>query len=332
MPSPGDVAGHPTPVLLCRSEGPWWAIAHAGVPESPSNSRAACNRGVLTSVRVTGPRCATSSASRHAPCLVRSHPGLGGALQRWPPSRAVESRHSSRAAPINPSSTGSAECCSSNATSASGAPEARGTFSASASTSPSRCGSSSTQRRPRRPRPVEGRTRGGLPAARTSNRSHQQQVVGPARHAPLMRSIHHRVPFTRAKPPAAALEEEPGRWTADQPGKCPAGQVRDMLTGLGMLLAASAGHFLAVHINCRRPSNVHPTATECPGPLGRPSSADARADEAALVRQDHGVHPVAQLKLGEDAGDVGLHRGLAEEQLGRDLGVRAPPRDEAQHF
>jgi hypothetical protein len=137
-----------------------------------------------------------------------------------------------RAAPINPLQRAQPSAAAAMPPQRPDAPEARGTFSASVSTSPSRCGSSSTQGPP----DVRDRLRGG-PAvvsrplapttARTNNSSHQQQVVGPARHAPVMRSIHHRVPFTREKPPAAALEEEPGRWTADQPGKCPAGQVRD---------------------------------------------------------------------------------------------------------
>jgi hypothetical protein len=137
-----------------------------------------------------------------------------------------------RAAPINPLQRAQPSAAAAMPPQRPDAPEARGTFSASVSTSPSRCGSSSTQGPP----DVRDRLRGG-PAvvsrplapttARTNNSSQQQQVVGPARHAPVMRSIHHRVPFTREKPPAAALEEEPGRWTADQPGKCPAGQVRD---------------------------------------------------------------------------------------------------------
>ena len=58
----------------------------------------------------------------------------------------------------------------------------------------------------------------------------------------------------------------------------------------------------------------------------RRRSAGARPDQPRLVGEDHGLHPVAQAELGEHAAEVGLHRRLADEQLGRDLGVRQAAR------
>jgi hypothetical protein len=51
-----------------------------------------------------------------------------------------------------------------------------------------------------------------------------------------------------------------------------------------------------------------------------------------LVGHDDRLHAVAQAQLGEDPRDVGLHGRLGEEQLARDLDVRAPAGDEEQHL
>ena len=45
-------------------------------------------------------------------------------------------------------------------------------------------------------------------------------------------------------------------------------------------------------------------------------------DDAVFVGVDGDLHPVAQIELGEDAGDVALDGGLAEIEPGGDLGVR----------
>lgn len=50
-------------------------------------------------------------------------------------------------------------------------------------------------------------------------------------------------------------------------------------------------------------------------------SASSRFDEAALVGENHRLHPVAEAELGEDAGDVGLDRALADEQVGGGYGL-----------
>ena len=49
----------------------------------------------------------------------------------------------------------------------------------------------------------------------------------------------------------------------------------------------------------------------------------AGADEAAFVRDDHGLRAVADAELGEDAVDMGLHGRLPEVELRGDLRVRA---------
>src|SRR3954454_24505273 len=53
-------------------------------------------------------------------------------------------------------------------------------------------------------------------------------------------------------------------------------------------------------------------------------------NEAGLVRGDDGLHAVAQVKFGQDMPEVGLHRGLAEEQLGGDLGVGEATADQSE--
>jgi hypothetical protein len=51
-----------------------------------------------------------------------------------------------------------------------------------------------------------------------------------------------------------------------------------------------------------------------------------------LVGEDDGLHPVAQAELGEQAGDVGLDRGLGDEERGRDLRVGPARRQQPQHL
>jgi hypothetical protein len=46
-------------------------------------------------------------------------------------------------------------------------------------------------------------------------------------------------------------------------------------------------------------------------------------DDARLVGEHDRLDPVAEAELHEDAGDVSLHRRLAHDQLGGDLG-RSP--------
>jgi membrane protease YdiL (CAAX protease family) len=50
----------------------------------------------------------------------------------------------------------------------------------------------------------------------------------------------------------------------------------------------------------------------------------AGPDQPALVGERHGLHPVAQVQLGEHPGQVRLDGGLAQEQLGGDLRVGQP--------
>ena len=56
------------------------------------------------------------------------------------------------------------------------------------------------------------------------------------------------------------------------------------------------------------------------------------AHEPRLVGVDDRLHPVAQAELHEHPPDVGLHRGLAHDQLGADLGVVAAPADQLEHL
>src|ERR1035441_5254171 len=52
------------------------------------------------------------------------------------------------------------------------------------------------------------------------------------------------------------------------------------------------------------------------------SGAAARPDDALLVGKDRDLYAVAQVQLGEDAGDVALYGCLAEVELRCDLGIR----------
>ena len=67
-----------------------------------------------------------------------------------------------------------------------------------------------------------------------------------------------------------------------------------------------------------------------PVPAIRLPGGGSRFDEPALVGEDDGLDAVAQVELGEDAGDVRLHRRLADEQLGGDLGVGQPAGEQPQ--
>ena len=51
-----------------------------------------------------------------------------------------------------------------------------------------------------------------------------------------------------------------------------------------------------------------------------------------LVGEHYGLDPVAEAELGEQAGDMGLDRGLRDEQRGRDLGVRQPGGEQPEYL
>ena len=55
-------------------------------------------------------------------------------------------------------------------------------------------------------------------------------------------------------------------------------------------------------------------------------------DQPSLVGEDDRLAAVAQLELGEDAADVGLHRLLRDDEALRDLGVGQALGDEPQHL
>ena len=46
-----------------------------------------------------------------------------------------------------------------------------------------------------------------------------------------------------------------------------------------------------------------------------------RPDQPGLVREHHRLYAVAQVELGEDPPDVGLHGGLGDHEPVGDLGV-----------
>ena len=54
--------------------------------------------------------------------------------------------------------------------------------------------------------------------------------------------------------------------------------------------------------------------------------------EAALVCEHDRLRAVVQIELGEDACDVRLDRRVADEELARDVAVRKPARDQAEHL
>ena len=47
----------------------------------------------------------------------------------------------------------------------------------------------------------------------------------------------------------------------------------------------------------------------------------AGSDDAGFVGEDDGLYPVAEVEFGEDAGDVAFHGGVAEVEVGCDLGI-----------
>ena len=59
-------------------------------------------------------------------------------------------------------------------------------------------------------------------------------------------------------------------------------------------------------------------------------SAASGAGQAGLVGEDDRLDPVAQAELGQDPGDVGLHRRLAEGELGGEFGVAQAAGQQAQ--
>src|SRR4051794_39420903 len=75
-------------------------------------------------------------------------------------------------------------------------------------------------------------------------------------------------------------------------------------------------------------SYVPPPTTRAEGQS--PGSA-ALVDEPRLVGDDHGLDPVAHAELGEDPGDVRLHRRLRDDELLGDLGVRQAAGKETEH-
>src|SRR5262249_23156786 len=55
-------------------------------------------------------------------------------------------------------------------------------------------------------------------------------------------------------------------------------------------------------------------------------------DQARFISGDHGLGPVAQAELGQDAADVRLHRFLGDDEAARDLRVGHPFGDQPQHL
>ena len=58
----------------------------------------------------------------------------------------------------------------------------------------------------------------------------------------------------------------------------------------------------------------------------------SRRDEAGFVGVDHGLDAVAQAELAEQVSDVGLDRGLGQEQGGGDFGVGEAGGEHPQHL
>lgn len=63
-------------------------------------------------------------------------------------------------------------------------------------------------------------------------------------------------------------------------------------------------------------------------PLGR----TVALDRSGLVREDDRLDPVAELELGQDAGDVGLDGRFRQVQPGGEFGVAQAVGEQAQHF
>jgi Protein of unknown function (DUF1524) len=78
---------------------------------------------------------------------------------------------------------------------------------------------------------------------------------------------------------------------------------------------------------------THPTSTATATASAASRGASGVAlDQAGLVGQHHGLDAVAQVQLGEDPRDVGLHRRLGHVELFADLGVRQSAGHGAQHL
>src|SRR4051812_10459842 len=60
------------------------------------------------------------------------------------------------------------------------------------------------------------------------------------------------------------------------------------------------------------------------------SRSAAGSEQSVLVGVDDGLHPVAQVELRERAGEMALHRRLAEIELAGDLRVGHPARDKKE--
>src|SRR5215211_4103537 len=58
----------------------------------------------------------------------------------------------------------------------------------------------------------------------------------------------------------------------------------------------------------------------------------AGVEEAGLVREHDRLDPVSEVELHQDMGDVGLHGGVADEELPPDLGVRQASRNQPEHL
>src|SRR5215217_4722850 len=76
------------------------------------------------------------------------------------------------------------------------------------------------------------------------------------------------------------------------------------------------------------------TATACDSGAAlvksRLAGAAGESDDAALQGRDHGGGAVVDTELGEHVQQVGLDRGLADEQGGGDVGVARAPRDQLE--
>src|SRR5215469_550759 len=77
---------------------------------------------------------------------------------------------------------------------------------------------------------------------------------------------------------------------------------------------------------CRQ---IRHTGLTCPAPYGR---LVLRGEQAAVECLGDGGRPVADAELGVDVVQVGLHRGLADEQPRRRLPVRAPAGHQLEHL
>src|SRR5262249_57297009 len=63
-----------------------------------------------------------------------------------------------------------------------------------------------------------------------------------------------------------------------------------------------------------------------------PPGLTRRGGHAVLAGVPDGLGPIARARLGEDPVDVGLDRGVAQEQALGDLGVAQARREKGQHL